>query len=54
MEKSILVFTAFGMMFYKMSMKHTKRIKGYEEEYRPVWHFLIFSELYVLIHKRLV
>ena len=36
---SILVFAAFGMMFYKMSMKHTKRIKGYEEEYRPVWHF---------------
>ena len=36
---SILVFAAFGMMFYKMSMKHTRRIKGYEEEFRPVWHF---------------
>lgn len=36
---SILVFAAFGLMFYKMSIKHTKRIKGYEEEFRPVWHF---------------
>ena len=26
-------------MFFKMSIKHTKRIKGYEEEFRPVWHF---------------
>lgn len=26
-------------MFYKMSMKHTKRIKGYREEYKPVWKF---------------
>ena len=25
---SILVFVAFGLMFYKMSMKHTKRING--------------------------
>lgn len=22
-----------------MSIKHTKRIKGYPEEYRPLWHF---------------
>ncbi|MGN0431940.1 MAG: hypothetical protein ACI4EQ_06230 [Lachnospiraceae bacterium] len=36
---SLLVFCAFGFMFYKMSIKHTKRIKGYEEEFRPVWHF---------------
>ncbi len=37
---SVLVFAAFGMMFYKMSIKHTKRIKGYnKEEFRPVWHF---------------
>lgn len=36
---SILVFVAFGLMFYKMSIKHTKRIKGYKEEFRPVWHF---------------
>ncbi|MGM9563510.1 MAG: hypothetical protein ACI3VQ_05480 [Faecousia sp.] len=36
---SLAVFCAFGLMFFKMSMKHTKRIKGYEEEFRPVWHF---------------
>ena len=36
---SIVVFCAFGMMFFKMSMKHTKRIKGYKEEWKPVWHF---------------
>lgn len=36
---SVLVFCAFGWMFFKMSMKHTRRIKGYKEEFRPVWHF---------------
>lgn len=36
---SLLVFCVFGLMFYKMSIKHTKRIKGYKEEFRPVWHF---------------
>ncbi|MDY4079808.1 MAG: hypothetical protein SOY42_13680 [Clostridium sp.] len=36
---SIIVFVAFGLMFYKMSIKHTKRIKGYKEEFRPIWHF---------------
>ena len=36
---SLLVFCAFGFMFFKMSMKHTKRIKGYKEEFKPVWHF---------------
>lgn len=36
---SIAVFCTFGFMFYKMSIKHRKRIKGYKEEFRPVWHF---------------
>lgn len=36
---SILVFVVFGLMFYKISIKHTKRIKGYKEKFRPVWHF---------------
>lgn len=35
---SIAVFLIFGMMFYKMSKKHTRRILSYEE-YRPFWHF---------------
>lgn len=34
-----IVFVAFGLMFYKMSVKHTKRINGYKEKFRPVWHF---------------
>ena len=28
----------FGMMFFKMSKKHTKRILGYEAIH-PFWHF---------------
>ena len=35
---SMLVFSAFGAMFLKMSKKHTKRIIGYEDE-RPFWNF---------------
>ena len=35
---SIVVFLLFGLMFFKMSKKHTKRILGYEE-HRPFWHF---------------
>ena len=35
---SVVVFFLFGMMFYKMSKKHTKRILGYES-HRPFWHF---------------
>lgn len=35
---SIVVFLIFGIMFFKMSRKHTKRILGYED-YRPFWHF---------------
>lgn len=36
---SILVFCAFGTMFFKMSVKHKKRIRSYLEEFRPIWHF---------------
>lgn len=36
---SLLVFCPFGIMFFKMSTKHAKRIKSYKEESRPVWHF---------------
>lgn len=36
---SVAVFCAFGLMFFKMSLKHTKRIKGYGEAFRPIWHF---------------
>lgn len=36
---SLIVFAAFGTMFFRMSIKHSKRIKGYREKFRPVWHF---------------
>ncbi len=36
---SVVIFTLFGMMFFKMSQKHTKRIMGYDEESQPFWRF---------------
>lgn len=36
---SVAVFSAFGLMFFKMSQKHTKRIKGYKEERQSFWRF---------------
>ncbi len=36
---SLAVFCAFGFMFYKMSMKHNRRIKDYAEPTRPFWNF---------------
>lgn len=36
---SVIIFALFGAMFYKMSVKHGKRIKGYNEDYRPFWNF---------------
>lgn len=45
---SLLVFCAFGMMFFKMSMKHTRRIQGYREEFRPVWHFFDLKDYLIM------
>ncbi|MEG0441900.1 MAG: hypothetical protein RR544_06335, partial [Oscillospiraceae bacterium] len=36
---SLLVFAVFGIMFYKMTVKHTLRIAGYPEIKRPFWNF---------------
>lgn len=36
---SVVIFVLFGMMFYKMTQKHGKRIMNYTESYRPVWNF---------------
>lgn len=35
---SIVVFVLFGIMFFKMSQKHTKRILKFED-YKPFWNF---------------
>lgn len=36
---SVVIFCLFGAMFFKMSKKHGKRIKGYETPCRPFWNF---------------
>ncbi|MGN0590805.1 hypothetical protein [Ruminococcus sp.] len=36
---SVVVFLLFGMMFYKMTRKHVRRITDYEESFRPFWNF---------------
>ncbi len=36
---SAVVFLLFGAMFYKMTRKHIRRIRGYEEDFRPFWNF---------------
>lgn len=36
---SVVIFILFGMMFYKMTQKHSNRIMRYEEAYRPIWNF---------------
>ena len=36
---SLTVFAAFGMMFFKMSKKHYRRIRSYPEPTRPIWNF---------------
>ena len=36
---SVVIFLLFGPMFYRMSVKHTKRIMGYSEERQPFWRF---------------
>lgn len=36
---SVIVFALFGLMFFKMSFKHTNRIHGYSEPTSPFWHF---------------
>lgn len=46
---SLLVFSAFGTMFFKMGQKHTKRIKEYEEEYRPIWQFFDLKAYLIMI-----
>ena len=36
---SVLVFLAFGFMFFRMNRKHTKRIMNYDDERQPFWRF---------------
>ena len=36
---SLVVMGLFGAMFYRLSLKHTNRIKAYSGSTRPFWHF---------------
>lgn len=45
---SVVVFLLFGTMFYKMSVKHTKRILGYETD-RPFWHFFDLKAYFMMV-----
>lgn len=45
---SIVIFCLFGLMFYKMSDKHTNRILNYEDD-RPFWHFFDFKSYLIMI-----
>lgn len=44
---SVVVFFLFGVMFLKMSRKHTKRIISYEN-YRPFWHFFDWKAYFIM------
>ena len=45
---SIVIFCLFGLMFYKMSDKHTNRILNYEDD-RPFWHFFDLKSYLIMI-----
>ena len=45
---SLFVFLLFGIMFFKMSQKHTRRILGYED-CRPFWHFFDLKAYLIMI-----
>lgn len=36
---SLAVFCEFGFMFFRMTVKHTRRINSYQQETRPFWNF---------------
>jgi hypothetical protein len=45
---SAAVFCVFGLMFYKMSIKHDKRIRGYRQKTKPVWHFFDWKSYLIM------
>lgn len=46
---SLLVFSAFATLFYKLSAKHSKRIKSYRKNTRPFWQFFDFKSYLIMI-----
>ena len=49
---SIAVFCVFGFMFYRMSVRHTNRIRSYPQETRPVCNFFDLKS-YLIMDLRL-
>jgi len=45
---SVLVFGAFGTMFFRMTIKHTKRITSYQEK-KPFWYFFDVKSYIIMI-----
>lgn len=45
---SLLVFLVFGFIFYKISLKHTRRIDEYEGDTRSFWHFFDFKAYIIM------
>lgn len=46
---SLVVFAAFGTMFYKISLKHSKRIQKYEDPVKPFWYFFGVKDYVMMI-----
>lgn len=46
---SLLVFCLFGIMFFKMSVKHSKRILNYKEETKHFLHFFDLKSYLIMI-----
>lgn len=46
---SVLVLAIFSIMFYKMSLKHLKRISLYQEDTKPFWNFFDLKSYLIMI-----
>lgn len=46
---SVVIFVLFGMMFFRMTQKHGRRISGYEEKYRPFWNFFDIKSYIIMV-----
>lgn len=43
------VFIAFGLLFNRMSTKHSRRIAGYPEETKPFWCFFDLKSYFIMV-----
>lgn len=46
---SCATFCAFGTMFFMMTRKHARRIKNYEQHYRPFWNFFDIKAYIIMV-----